>query len=387
MRIGLFGHSPLNFVTDICNTLVQQGHEVVVFSFTDKVILDDVNFDFEVVNVDAIMKSSGWKLIHFILGFFYFNFSLLSIDYKEEIFSFKDFYQFVYCYKVRKKMMSLDCCNFQSLTMSNIWSLYLKEDCKIIASFWGSDLNCNDIASTKKNKQRIVAKSDIVTMQSSELEAVFHQKYKKEQDTSIEKTLFPVRNLFFKLADECTKEKSNYSTIAIGYNGFPNQNHLHCIEALAQLPASQKDRILLKVSLHYGGSKEYHSSIIEKLDQSGIRYKINRDRLSLENLVQEKVNTDIFLILPTNDGFSASVSEALYTGGIVITGGWLPYSRYKTNELEIQWLDDFKNLNKLIHSVLNNQETLSMRSASNKEKVMKTLDYDGNLNRWVEILS
>ena len=388
MKIGLLGYSPLNFVIDIANQLVLQGHEVVVFSFTRNRVLDDIKIDFDVIYIDSFGKSFIWKIIHFVLGMFYFNVKLFSLDYKHDIFSFKDFYQYLYNFKYNKELASLDCCNFQSITMSNIWRLYLKSDCRIISSFWGSDLNLKESDVKKKNKSRIIECSEVITLQSNELEKVFMDKYRHlSKPLKVEKLLFPVRNKFFKLAEATKKEESDYTRIALGYNGTPNQNHIRCVEALDAISPELKKTILIKLYFHYGGTDAYYKEVIHRLENSGIKFFIFYERLPLQSLVQEKMNTDIFLMVPTNDGFSASVSEALYTGGIVVAGDWLPYSRYKINQLNIQWLDTFENLPGLIHDILVKKETLLLASKSNRKKVLETLDYEGNLNQWVNILS
>ena len=102
-------------------------------------------------------------------------------------------------------------------------------------------------------------------------------------------------------------------------------------------------------------------------------------------MVQVKKNIDIFIITPNIDGFSASISEALYSGGIVITGRWLPYSRYDAHAVYIEWVDHLEEIGSALKSILNDIEGCRRKTLGNKEKVLEVLDYKGNLEKWVQL--
>src|SRR5690606_20863873 len=58
---------------------------------------------------------------------------------------------------------------------------------------------------------------------------------------------------------------------------------------------------------------------------SGVEGIVLEDFLSEDQMSQLRLATDILVYAPVSDAFSASVSQSLAAGNVVIVGAWLPY--------------------------------------------------------------
>jgi len=112
-----------------------------------------------------------------------------------------------------------------------------------------------------------------------------------------------------------------------GYNASKGQQHYVIISALQKLPKTTKDKIFVFFPMTYGSPDNNYINDIEKLlRKTEIPFYIFRETLSDDNLSKLRLQTDIVLNIQVTDALSASITEHLYAGNILIAGEWLPYS-------------------------------------------------------------
>ena len=119
--------------------------------------------------------------------------------------------------------------------------------------------------------------------------------------------------------------------ITCGYNGRRMQQHLVILEAIDKLPDNLKQRIFLFLPMTYKLAEEHYNEVYEKLEDMGIPYQIQKERLSLEQNLTMRMKTNIVVNIQKTDALSGSLQEHLYCSNVLIVGDWLPYEILSEN--------------------------------------------------------
>lgn len=124
--------------------------------------------------------------------------------------------------------------------------------------------------------------------------------------------------------------QENY-VITCGYNGSPAQNHKQMIEAVDAIKDKLPSNLLLLFPMTYAGNKEYFKELQDLLTVKGIAYKFVTDFMSLDELFDLRMATDIFVHVQKSDANASSVQEYLLCEKKVVNGEWLRYKELEKN--------------------------------------------------------
>ena len=185
---------------------------------------------------------------------------------------------------------------------------------------------------------------------------------------------------------DLVQEARGRIVITCGYNATKGQQHDLIISSIQKLPKATKDKLFLFFPMSYGApDNNYINYVEEELTESGIPFRIFKDRLSENELAQLRLQTDIVVNIQITDALASSLIEHIYAGSLLIVGEWLPYSiftdygiRYIKTSIEdlstnlsmaIKYLEDFKG----VSEENNRLGARNIASWSSRSTILKTI--------------
>lgn len=176
-----------------------------------------------------------------------------------------------------------------------------------------------------------------------------------------------------------------YVVITCGYNAKVEQQHLRMIQQINELPSVIKEKIFLVFPMTYGdGDLEYIEMVEKLLVGSKLAFRILRERLSDEELVQYRLASDISINTQTTDALASSIKEAMVAGDIMLIGNWLPYEIYK--ELGVFYIPiNFESLKDEIISCFTNFSELRIKSETNESIIKNFATWEVLTDKWVQL--
>ena len=358
------------FLYELVEKLYRSGKEVIIYDF-----------------ISSKKYIPGTKQILSLTPFFGAKL-ILKIRYFRRI-----FIPVINKLTISQDFKTTDVVNIHYMDKSYVqYSKYLKDRCaKLIVTFWGSDFLRADDATRFKYTPLLEACDEITMVEG------IQEKFKNYFQL-IEKK---VKTSFFGLSQldvikkvnvsDIQRFKSKYNLtnesiyITIGYNASPAQQHLLLIDKLIILSDVLKDKIHLFVPLTYIGDKNYINKIIEKLNESGIKYTAFTNFLDENELATLRKISNITLNIQKTDAFSGSISESIMADNIVLVGDWLPYTIYEEWAIKIfkSNLDEYES--KII-DILENFDFYFQQIQGNSEKVYNQLSWSAILPQWEKLL-
>ena len=103
------------------------------------------------------------------------------------------------------------------------------------------------------------------------------------------------------------------------------------IEAVDAIKDKLPSNLLLLFPMTYAGNKEYFKELQDLLTIKGIAYKFVTDFMSLDELFDLRMATDIFVHVQKSDANASSVQEYLLCEKKVVNGEWLRYKELEKN--------------------------------------------------------
>lgn len=382
--IVILGNSPLNFVSPVANELCLDGHVVTIISLRGHNIHDTANGKFKSISFDVTNRTIGSKIYEFLRGFFCLGLKGILAFIKKDIHGLKSLFHFYSYARLYNTINSADLLNIQQASIPEFLLGYVEKNTEVVLSFWGTDLF--DTSNNQEGKQRLVNRASKITLQGSEMQSFFESNY-QSSGKEIHQILFPLKNSLFGLIDDLSKKPNEKISIHIGYGGHPRHRHLEILEELKKMPKNILEKCIFVLKLNYGGAYQYIERVQSLYKIAGLDFKVILNKLTEKDLAKHKKEADIFINLQKTDAFSASLSEALYAETICIVGLWLPYARYRDNMVYMIELESMLGLSEHLEMVIQDIDRFKSHVSGNREKVINTLDYNGNLGKWSTLLS
>ena len=269
-----------------------------------------------------------------------------------------------------------------------------KNGVKVKTLIWGSDL----FWETKEQrpwKERIYKNSDIIHLGPIKKgeKSVFEEKYPqyafKIRCAPVGRDQFDLLEKLFNnvaLLDDSflSKNAKGKRIITCGYNGREMQQHLIMLDAIDALPQELKQKIFLFLPMTYFLKDDYYTQVHKKLEDMGIPYQIQRERLTLEQNLTMRMKTDIVVNIQKTDGLAASLQEHLYCGNVLIAGEWLPYSIFTDNGV-FYLKTSLDQLSNNIKDVLEHFSDYKQKCINNRDHLYKITSWKAVLPKWKEM--
>jgi len=296
--------------------------------------------------------------------------------------------------KVKEIVKGYDVINIQAVTPeSGILFSGLKKP--IVSSFWGGEI-WENLGTIKRFFQGLLLKNSILITVISRTMA---EKVKEEFPFVSDNKLRFVRygfldpeildNVSVNIQEEFKRRlgiKSHEAVVTVSYASAPRHRQDFILDSLEYLDDGflKANNVKFVLPLTYG-DPEWRNYIIKKVLRHKFRERIKViDKMLPDNevAVLRKIS-DVFINIPTQDTFSASMLEHLYVGSVVIVGSWLPYDELFNSEafiIKIQEPSEKALISTIKTSILNLNDYRN-RTKKNKDLAVKI----GQRDNWVEI--
>lgn len=178
---------------------------------------------------------------------------------------------------------------------------------------------------------------------------------------------------------------SDKIVVCVGNNGSRSNQHLAILAALAELPPRHRDRIVAVLPMTYGAEGTYLRAVREAADRSGVEFRLLDNPMSDADTARLRVCTDVLVLVPISDLFSAGLAETLYAGGVVITGAWLSYGFLRRRGIHYHEVEDSSEITANLARVLGNIAEEKEKSAANAACIRDLKSWDRVIHGWARI--
>lgn len=274
---------------------------------------------------------------------------------------------------------------------------FLSNRFKIISTFWGSDLMRTNGFRSYYYQTLALNKSNIISCTTYDMANIILSKYGRELEPKIRYAKFIHDPKVYELIDyyreNCQwqaafKEKfeinPNNKIIIIGHNATPANNHIPILESFKVLNDCEQAEITCVIPLTYGSGNKEHVDLLKRISTDfKMQFVFLESYMSWEELAQLKLVADIMIHMPKSDGLSAALTEFFFTGGLVVTGSWLPYNTFCQAGLFYYHYPDFGGLKKFLSLELKGYKKQKL---SNNVKIIREIfDLENISGSWVSI--
>lgn len=206
---------------------------------------------------------------------------------------------------------------------------------KLILSYWGGDIE-DKSPSVVKLREKCFDYANAITVTVRETYNEFQRIYGDCFNEKLHICRFATEGLecIKKISVEKSREdcRKNYGVkdgkvcVTVGYSAYAAQHQDKCLEIIASLPASIRDKMYVIVPMQYGRyDKEYIERVHNAAEICGTDCCILEEFVPFEISAQLAIATDIYLHLRDTDAFSNALKEHVFAGSRVIKGDWLKY--------------------------------------------------------------
>lgn len=261
---------------------------------------------------------------------------------------------------------------------------------KTITTFWGSDIFCANENSANKMKG-ILDRSKWINIGSKAMHEKLCSLYGHVYDEKC--TFVGFGSPALEQIRVCTLSKTECKklfnlnehkiSIAVGYNGRKEQQHLDVIGQLAHLPRQYKDQIEFLIHLGYNTPDGYRQEIVDALENTGIEYLILDEMFNLESIAKLRLATDIFIHAQVSDGLSGTIRECVYGGAILVNPVWLRYDKFDSDGVEYIKYENFIELPTIVEKILDDK--ISINRELNKSLLYNEYSWKAVRHKWMRM--
>jgi len=278
---------------------------------------------------------------------------------------------------------------------------YLKNDYKVIQTFWGSDIYRINSWIDHEIQQSTLPKSDFITVTTPEMRFCLLTRYGDSFFDRIRLTKFVSDDTYYTLAgkllndftwQETFKSKlgisENKIIILFGHNAHKPNNHLKLLEELRKLPSNILADYHIIFPLAYGDpSGRYINELKNQSENIPATFTFLTNFMNWEEMAKLKIVSDVYIHGPTTDGLSAYLTEFLFTENLAIVGDWLPYKTFSDAGIRYLEFSNFSMLNKLLLRLRQEIAVNATNVKGNRAKVLKYFNNSTIVDEWVSFFN
>lgn len=388
LKILVVGREISNFLCPLFRQVKEQyGHQVDVLELRDKEQTKKCAYDVFDNVLDVSLSAKGYSksaLLSSALSGEFLNRLLRKGDVKESM------KLTVINNAVKKIISNYDVVHVFFLTpeVSMIYEA-LASAKWLVVSFWGSDLMQNNEAFVYESHKKLVDRADRVSVHQKEMKEVFLAKFGRHHIDKLTEMLLitdvrclhdyinalPKRNEYISSFKKKHNISENKRIVVIGHSAHKFDNHAEIIKMLQVYKDKLVDKVCLVFPMTYSSPyPEYIDLIEDYCKESGFDYRILREYLTTDELVEFRMASEILLRLSSYDAFSLALSEGLCTRSVLITGTWLPYGKLRGNDVYYEEVYDMEQGGQKLVDVVNDYNSYYEKCRHNPENVLRVFE-------------
>ena len=278
-----------------------------------------------------------------------------------------------------------------SLWMEPVWGINAHK-LKKKARYWFNSVGGSDLYRfssqflTKALQKRIIKYSDWISSENDQTRDYFYKVY-GEKYKNIEHSICRFGVDIIDYIKQFKKEGKILKTISAefpddrikvlcGTNASENHQHFAMIDAISKIDKEQRDKCHFIFPMTYPTGKEtYISKVSERISQVTDSFTILTKYMSVQEMAELAMTTDIMLHVQTTDQLSSAMISHMYNGNIVIAGAWLPYDTLQDNHVFFLQVERVSELTLKMEEVIREFHDF-------KEKCSKNADIVYQLSSW-----
>lgn len=241
-------------------------------------------------------------------------------------------------------------------------------------------------------KRKLIACADKVSAEIRGTVEEFKEYYSEETAGKMELLPFGIEVLDY--IESCKKHDKNELkkkyrippdkvVVTCAHNAFRENRHLELIDALCKLDDRAKQEITCVFPMTYPDNMaDYIREVKGRLDESGLDYVIMTEFMDFQEMAEYALISDIMIRVQTTDQLSSMMLEAMYAGGIVIAGSWLPYRPLHEMGMYFLDVDTIPEVTIVLEDVVTNIESYRKKCSGNSEIVWNHSSWDVLAPRW-----
>ncbi len=296
--------------------------------------------------------------------------------------------------------LKADIIHFHFCTPEKLMEIqFLNPITKTICTFWGSDLLRMTGVSNVFYVKKALDRASAITVQTPELGEILYCKYGRKFQNKLHILKFTLDEQVFVNIDKYridTIAKTNFKVefriplkkivVAIGHNGFPENNHILILSQINKLPRAIIDDYVFIIHASYGADEKYLKYLKRKREEMEHLNIIIIDKFfGPPQMALQRLITDLIIQMPKSDALSAALTEVLYAGNIAVTGAWLPYGSLRRNNVNFKELESLEDLPDFIENFKNNHISMKTANINNSGYIRRSFFEDTTTPKWIEL--
>lgn len=386
-----------DFKIDVLSHLPNDSHNQSIDIFSER-----FNFNFYIKKLSSLKKNLIFvKQLpkSFFIEVFFFELSQTK-SIKKALQMCKRLALKKYIYNKYIVVEYFDVVHFHFCTRSNLEYLhFIGKESKVICSFWGSDLWRASNIRDNYYVSKALNNANIITAQTPEMALALKAKYGihlsdkiKDVRFTISTAIYDAINIYRNDVQALQEFRQQYNllpeklVVALGHNAFQENNHLQLIEAMSTLPMEFKNKVIFVLHLSYGRVEDYLKILKHQMKNAiDLEFKIIEDFMNPEEIAKLRLVTDVMIHAPISDALSGTMTEVLYAGNKVVTGGWLSFGILRRNGIYFDEFEKFDQLSIKLVEVLANVKLDLHQRETNKRQIESFLFPDKTSNDWITL--
>jgi hypothetical protein len=277
--------------------------------------------------------------------------------------------------------------------LSLICSLIRNQTKNFIVVPWGSDIFRSKY---KKVIDIFFNNADNIIIGSPQVLELFNVDYKKYK-SKFHLCFFGNEPIEYirKIKDSLTEKSQSCDyfnlsrdklNITIGHNGSNSHQHIPILREFIYNKINHAYNVRFILPMTYGLNAEYLDDVKKTCEEVGIECVIYSEFMNDTDVAHLRNLTDIMINLQTTDGFSGSMREVMYCGGVVISGSWLPYQFLKKIGIYYEEVKSIEELPAKLNKILSDYSLYREQCKDNPSKIYDISSWHQVIYKWKEII-
>lgn len=264
----------------------------------------------------------------------------------------------------------------------------LKKAKKLVISFWGSDIFQNNHDFDYDKQKVLVRRADAITVHHKEMKLIFLSKFGRELNGKVKEVLVVSSadslEKFIKAIPQkqelISSFKARYNipedkrVVAIGHCGERYDNHYDTVRVIGTMERKWIDKTCLVFPMTYGYDEDYAREVECLCNEIGVQSVFLTSYLSLEELVELRLASEVMLRISELDAFSLALTESLCAHNVVVSSSWLPYSKFRANGVYYEEVYDIEDVGEKLTRILKDYNSYAERCINNSANVVKVFN-------------